>query len=267
MKILIVDDEPLAVERLFYLLQQINPDYNLIKASNGIEAVEQAIKTEPDIILMDIRMPGMDGLEAAQHLLKFEKQAAIIFTTAYDEYALQAFEAHAVDYLLKPIRKERLEKALKSCSQLNKLQLEELGLQSSSLQSSSLQNSRLQNSSLQNKQVTYRTHISVRLANHLFLIAVDDIHCFLADHKYITIKYNKNGLLAETIIEDTLKSLEKEFQHSFIRIHRNALIQKDKIESLHKEDDGRMLLVLKDFADKYEVSRRHLPRVRQLLKL
>ncbi len=246
MKILIVDDEPLAVERLIHLIRQINPDYELIEASNGIEAVEQAIKAEPDIILMDIRMPGMDGLEAAYHLLKFDKQAAIVFTTAYDEYALQAFDAHAVDYLLKPIRKERLEKALNSCSQLNKLQLEQLGLQ--------------------NKQVTYRTHISVQLPNNLFLIAVEDIHCFLADNKYITIKYNKNGLLAETIIEDTLKSLEEEFQHSFIRIHRNALIQKDKIEALHKQDDGRVLLVLKDFADSYEVSRRHLASIRKLMK-
>ncbi|MCK5697413.1 MAG: response regulator transcription factor [Gammaproteobacteria bacterium] len=256
MKILIVDDEPLAVERLKFLVKDINPNYQLIEAHNGIEAVEQAIKIEPDIILMDIRMPGMDGLEAAHHLLKFDKQAAIIFTTAYDEYALQAFDAHAVDYLLKPIRKERLEKALESCSQLNKLQLEQV----------SLQNIALKNSDIQNKQVTYRTHISVQLPNNLFLIAIENIHSFLADNKYITVKYNKNGVLAETIIEDTLKSLEQEFQHSFIRIHRNALIQKNKIEALHKMDDGRVLLILKDFSDSYEVSRRHLAHVRKLMK-
>lgn len=246
MKILVVDDEPLAIERLNFLLKEISKDYQPVSASNGIEAIEQANKENPDIILMDIRMPGMNGLEAAHHLLKSAKQAAIIFTTAYDEYALQAFEAHAVDYLLKPIRKERLAQALQNCSKLNKLQLEQLGLQ--------------------NNEINYRTHVSVQLPNKLFLIAVEDIYCFLADNKYITIIYNKEGILAETIIEDTLKSLEEEFHDSFLRIHRNALIKKDKIEALQKYDNNRVLLKLKDITDGFEVSRRHITSVRKFIK-
>jgi len=246
MKILVVDDEPLARERLIYLLTEIDSAYLLSEASNGLEAIEQAAKEEPDIILMDIRMPAMDGLEAAHHLLKSDKQAAVIFTTAYDEYALQAFETHAVDYLLKPIRKERLEKAIKSCSKLNKVQLEQLGMQ--------------------NNKVNYRTHISVQIAGNLFLVALEDIVYFLADNKYISVKYYKEGVLAETIIEDTLKSLEAEFKHEFLRIHRNALVKKDHIEALKRQDDGHFLIKLKNIPEGFEVSRRHLASVRKLMK-
>lgn len=246
MKILIVDDEPLARERLLHLLTEINNTYLLIEAGNGIEAIEQVNREEPDIILMDIRMPGMSGLEATRHLMNIEQPPAIIFTTAYDEYALQAFEAQAVDYLLKPIRKERLEQALYSCSKLNKLQFEQLGLQ--------------------NSETGDRSHISAQIRGNIYLIAVQDIYCFLADHKYVTVKYNKDGVLAETIIEDTLKSLEAEFAKTFIRIHRNALIQKDKIAALQKQPDGRVMLNLKGLDEGLEVSRRHISAIRKLMK-
>jgi len=246
MKILIADDEPLARERLIHILKEIDKNYQLIEASNGLEAIEQVNDEEPDLVLMDIRMPGMSGLEATQHLVASEKPPAIIFTTAYDEYALQAFESQAVDYLLKPIRKERLEKALGNCSKLNKLQLEQLGQQ--------------------NQDVTYRTHISAQIRGTILLIPIKDICCFLADHKYITVKYIKDKELVETIIEDTLKSLEDEFESAFLRIHRNALIRKDKIEALQKQDDGRVLLKLKGAEEGFEVSRRHLAVIRKLMK-
>ncbi len=246
MKILIADDESLARDRIAYLLKEINPDYQQVEASNGLETIEQVNEEEPDVVLMDIRMPGMGGLEAAQHLMTIENPPAIIFTTAYDEYALQAFESQAVDYLLKPIRKERLEKALGHCSKLNKLQLEQLGQQ--------------------NPETAHRTHISTQIRGTILLIPVKDICCFLADHKYISIQYNKDGEMAETIIEDTLKSLEEEFSSVFMRIHRNALIRKDKIEALEKKDDGRILLKLKKLPEGFEVSRRHLPSVRKLMK-
>ncbi len=109
MKVLIVDDEPLARERLKILCQEIDKDFELLEAQNGLQAVETVNQYEPDVVLMDIRMPGMGGLEAAQHLMTMDNPPAIIFTTAYDEYALQAFEAQAVDYLLKPIRKDKLQ--------------------------------------------------------------------------------------------------------------------------------------------------------------
>lgn len=246
MKILIADDEPLARERLHHIIKEINDDYQLVEAGNGLEAIEQVNEEEPDVVLMDIRMPGMSGLEATQHLIGSENPPAIIFTTAYDEYALQAFESQAVDYLLKPIRKERLEKALNNCSKLNKLQLEQLGQQ--------------------NKETAYRTHISAHIRGTILLVPIKDICCFMADNKYITIKYNKDGKITETIIEETLKSLEEEFSNLFLRIHRNALIRKDKIEALQKQEDGRVLLILKGISDGLEVSRRHLSSVRKIMK-
>lgn len=246
MKILIVDDEPLARERLTHLVKELDDSYQAIDASNGLQAIEQVNEQEPDVVLMDIRMPGMNGLEAAQHLVKMDNPPAIIFTTAYDEYALQAFESQAVDYLLKPIRKDRLEKALGNCSKLNKLQLEQMGQQ--------------------NSETSERTHISAQVRGTILLIPVKDIHCFLAEHKYITVKYDKNGEQAETIIEDTLKALEEEFSQTFVRIHRGALICKNRIEALQKQADGRVLLKLNGLPDGLEVSRRHLSGVRKLMK-
>ncbi|MDX2506534.1 MAG: LytTR family DNA-binding domain-containing protein [Gammaproteobacteria bacterium] len=246
MKILIADDEPLARERLILLSQEVEHGCMILEAANGLEAIKQVNDAAPDVVLMDIRMPGMSGLEAAKHLAGIDNPPAIIFTTAYDEYALQAFETQAIDYLLKPIRKERLEKALGNCSKLNKLQLEQLGHQ--------------------NQDISLRTHISVQVRGMILLVSVKDIDCFLADHKYITVKYSKEGSIAETIIEETLKSLEEEFHSSFLRIHRNALIRKDKIEALQKSQDGRVLLKLKGLDDGLEVSRRHLSNVRKLMK-
>ncbi len=112
MRILIVDDEKLARERLRELLTDIG-GYTIVgEAANGAEAVEKTAELNPDVLLMDIRMPGMDGLEAAMHLMGMERPPSVIFTTAYDQHALDAFEVNAVDYLLKPIRKDRLAGAL-----------------------------------------------------------------------------------------------------------------------------------------------------------
>ncbi len=246
MKVLIVDDEPLARERLKMLCQEIDKNFELLEAQNGLQAIETVNQYEPDVVLMDIRMPGMSGLEAAQHLMTMDNPPAIIFTTAYDEYALQAFEAQAVDYLLKPIRKEKLQLALEKGARLNKLQLEYIGQQ--------------------NQETPMRTHISAQVAGSLLLIPIADILCFLADQKYITVKYLKDGQVVETIIEDTLKSLEEEFSEDFIRIHRNALIRKNHIEGLHKQPDGRTLLKLLQLDEGLEVSRRHQSAVRKLIK-
>ena len=246
MKVLIVDDEPLARERLKMLCQEIDKNFELLEAQNGMQAVETVNQSEPDVVLMDIRMPGMGGLEAAQHLMTMDNPPAIIFTTAYDEYALQAFEAQAVDYLLKPIRKDKLQQAMEKGARLNKLQLEYIGQQ--------------------NQEVPLRTHISAQVAGSLLLIPIADILCFLADQKYITVKYLKDGQVVETIIEDTLKSLEEEFADDFIRIHRNALIRKNRIEGLHKQPDGRTLLKLLQLDEGLEVSRRHLSAIRKLIK-
>ena len=151
MNILIVDDEPLARQRLVGLLKNLNGYAVCGEACNGSEALMRAQSLKPDIILLDIRMPGMDGLEAAQHLNQMAKPPAIIFTTAFSDHALKAFEAHAVDYLLKPIKQERLEQALQSAKRLTRPQLSELKI---------------------NEESSIRSHICVKIRGTLELVPV-----------------------------------------------------------------------------------------------
>ncbi|MEJ2452426.1 MAG: response regulator, partial [Gammaproteobacteria bacterium] len=126
MKIVIIDDEPLARRRLISVIQELSNAEVVAEGSNGAEAVSLCQSHAPDVVFLDIRMPGMTGIEAAQHINKLEAPPAIIFTTAYDDYAISAFETHAVDYLLKPIRKERLSDALQAARRLTRLQLQGL---------------------------------------------------------------------------------------------------------------------------------------------
>lgn len=240
MKILIVDDEQLARERLQRHLLELDSSYELIQAENGLVALEQSKQHNPDIVLLDIRMPGMDGIETATKLSELETPPAIIFTTAYDEYALDAFDTHAIAYLLKPIRKEKLDKALQSAKRLNRVQL---------------QNIQTKESETQDK------HLSVRIHSGLRKIELDDIFYFQAEQKYVTVKYREG----EVLIEESLKSLEARFSETFIRIHRNALISKQQLIAIRKDQQGRYLTELKDVDKKIEVSRRHVAAVRKFL--
>lgn len=240
MKILIVDDEPLARERLQRHLQEIDSDCEITEAENGFIALEQCEQHNPDLVLLDIRMPGMDGIETAGKLSKLETPPAIIFTTAYDEYALDAFDAHAIAYLLKPIRKEKLENALQSAKQLNRVQLQ----------------------SIQPEETdTQENYLSVRIHSGLRKIELEDVFYFLAEQKYVSVKYREG----EVLIEESLKSLEERFSNTFIRIHRNALIAKKQLKAIRKDQQGRYLTELKDIDDKIEVSRRHVAMVRKFL--
>ena len=187
-------------------------------------------------------MPGMGGIEAAHHVNKLESPPAIIFTTAYDDYAIPAFETHAVDYLLKPIRKDRLGKALAAAKRLTRVQLQELERNASD-----------------NEQ---RQHISARLGGELRLIPIGDIRYLQAEHKYVTVRYSQGTVL----IEESLKSLEEEFPTEFLRVHRNALVALRYIASLEKERGGGHHVKLRDVAETLEVSRRHLPNVRKVMK-
>lgn len=240
MKILIVDDEALARERLQRHLQEIDSECELIEAENGFLALEQSEQHNPDLVLLDIRMPGMDGIETASKLSKLVIPPAIIFTTAYDEYALDAFDAHAIAYLLKPIRKEKLETALQSAKQLNRVQLQSIQPDENGQQ---------------------EKYLSVRIHSGLRKIELKDIFYFQAEQKYVTVKYREG----EVLIEESLKSLEARFSDTFIRIHRNALIAKQQLKAIRKDQQGRYLTELKDVDEKIEVSRRHVAMVRKFL--
>ena len=242
MNILIVDDEPLARQRLSNLLKDMNGYEPCGEAANGNEALQLAQELKPDVILMDIRMPGMDGLEAALHLNNMSKPPAIIFTTAYSDHALEAFETHAVDYLLKPIKEERLNEALLAATRLTRPQLKELKNPES------------------DKNI--RTHICVKVRGSLELIPLEKIRYFLADHKYVTLRTDDH----EHLIEESLKSLEEEFSQLFTRIHRNALIADQYMVGLEKNNDGHCVVIIQDIDDRLEISRRHLPHVRKRIK-
>lgn len=242
MKILIADDEQPARTRLRGMLQKLNDCEVVAEAVNGKQALEASQIYQPDVILLDIRMPGMDGLEAAEHLSKLDTPPAVIFTTAYNDYALSAFKTHAVDYLLKPVRKENLQQALSAATRLNRAQLQALGETEA--------------------EHTAPTHVSARVKGNIQLIPVNTICFFLAEHKYVTVGY----VDGEVLIEDSLLSLEKRFSQHFMRIHRNALISIDHIATLEKDNQGRCHVRLKDCDKVLEVSRRHLPAIRKFMR-
>ncbi len=242
MKILIADDEALARARLRKLLSE-HPEYEVVaEATHGRDVLEHMNVTRPDLVLLDIRMPGMDGIETAHHLAAFDQPPAVIFTTAYDQYALQAFDVNAVGYLLKPIRKENLLAALKQATQVTRAQLQSVQ----------------EHSPLK----TQRSHISARVRGSLMLIEMERIRYFQADHKYVTVGYDDG----EVLIEESLKSLEPDLGERFMRVHRNALIAVPFIRSLEKKDATTFLVNLDGAPRPIEVSRRHLADVRKLIK-
>lgn len=242
MNVLIVDDEALARARVHRLLSQIGEFNNVHEAGNGKEAVEAVQKLSPDLVLMDIQMPVMDGIEAARHISELDTPPAIIFCTAYDEYAIEAFNVQAVGYLLKPVRADDLKSALNKLSKINKVQANELS------------------------KDERRTHISTRTHSGLELIPVENIRLFRADQKYVSVFHSYGDEKGEVLIDESLKTLEDEFSGLFERVHRNSLVATCHIVKLHKHDDGSHWLELDGLADSVPVSRRHLSGVRKLLK-
>lgn len=246
MKILIVDDEALARDRLRQLLED-NSEYVVVgDAANGKQALEMANTLLPDVVLLDIRMPGLSGLETAQHLNDFENPPAVVFTTAYDEYAIDAFDTHAVGYILKPVRRERLAQALERARRLNAATLGAVAEQTG----------------MENR----RSHLCARVRGALRLIPVEDVRYFHADQKYTRVCYAGG----EHLIDDSLKQLEREFGDDFVRIHRSALVAVSQIEALQKTDDGEVSISLRNGGqtgeDRLTISRRHLAEVRRRLR-
>ncbi len=239
MRVLIVDDEKLARDRLRELLNDIGGYTMVGEAANGTEAVERAAELNPDVVLMDIRMPGMDGLEAAMHMMGMEQPPNVIFTTAYDQHALDAFEVNAVDYLLKPIRKDRLANALAKARKLTIKQAREIAQARPEPQA--------------------RTHVGVHLRGNIRLVPVPDIIYFLADSKYVVVR----TATEEHLIEDSLVNLETEFGDRFLRVHRNALVATSFIKAIEKSPAGIWQIALKVMDKKLNVSRRHTAAVRR----
>ena len=236
--VLIVDDEPPARSRLRQLVTALDGFHVVGDAGHGEEALTLCNSLQPDVMLLDIRMPGVDGLQVASQLAGWERRPAIIFTTAYDEYAIQAFEAQAVGYLLKPVRRERLQLTLEHAARVGRAQL------------------------LRIPGSAPRTHICVQRTRGLQMIPVEEILCFQADQKYVTAHYAGG----EALLDEPLKDLEDEFGERFLRIHRNALIAVAWLESLDRDDSGAWQVRLKADFQPLPVSRRHVGDVKRRLR-
>ncbi len=257
LNVLIVDDEPPARARMRQLLADCVdtlPVNVAGEADNGPQAIAAVEELKPDVVLLDIHMPGMDGIEAARHIVQRENAPAIIFVTAFEEHALQAFEVQAVDYLMKPVRAERL------ASALSRSQRPRVGVVS-------------RMDEVARSLGTVRTHLTVPERGRMLLVPVEDIIYLRAEMKYVTIRTAQR----EYLTEESLANFEAEFPEIFVRVHRNALVSRksivgfERIKGEFKENgvrpnEGHWEVLLKDIADRLPVSRRQWTVVRAVVR-
>ena len=240
MNILIVDDEPLASNRLNDLIDKIPGCRNVGTAADGIDAVYKAYDLDIDIILMDISLPRMDGLEAARHIREFERPPIIIFTTAYPDHALEAFSVHASGYLMKPIRHQDLVEVLNFAQSTSANKIHE--------------------------PVFYgqfeRNHICCRNSGELQLIALNKIYCMRSAKKFTQVVHQDGTSLTEK----SLKQFAAEFSHRLMQVHRNTIINKAFLNKLRRVSFNHYEVLLQGIEDPIVVSRRHLPKIRKHLK-
>lgn len=255
MRIFIVDDEAPARERLRILLSDIAVDcpHELVgEAGNPQDALDGIASLKPDLALLDVQMPGMTGLELAEHIAKLPHPPAVVFVTAYDQYALKAFDVDAVDYLLKPVRATRLAEALQRVGRLL---------------------ARKASDGVAALPVG-RQHFSVMERDRLLLVPVQDVIFLKAEQKYVTLRTRER----EYLIEDPLVSIEEELSDVFVRVHRNALVARAAIMGVERgsqtiEQDGAgervqesWEVILKDTQERLPISRRQWPAIKLLVK-
>jgi two-component system response regulator AlgR len=275
MDIIIVDDEPLARDRLRRMLRD-ESDYRVVaQAATAEETLAAMQEWNPDMVLLDIQMPGDTGLQAAAQLAALDNPPAIIFCTAYQQYALEAFAVNAQNYLLKPVRKEQLLQALDKAQRLNRAQRQQLAAVPGTAAVKTTQPTIASAASsapvtgtptgaataLPSVAAEARTHISARTRRGLELISLDKVLFFAADQKYVTV-YHEGG---EILIDDTLKDLEREFADRLVRIHRSLLVVLARVEAMEKNRLGQFELRLRGTDQRPVVSRRHASHLRELL--
>lgn len=250
--VLVADDEPLARERLAQMLQSMKhelPIGEILVACDGMEAFEilsaqDDTKNAPAIAFLDIQMPRMTGLELAHHLSKMRRPPLVVFVTAHEEHGVEAFQAHALDYILKPARKERLKEAFEK--------LERLGLA----------RERVSDTALAQAGMRGRTHLSVSERGKVRLIPIEEILFLKAELKYTTIK----TIDKEYLTEEPLIGLEEEFAERFVRIHRNCLIPKAKLRGFerNRSEESGWVAIVEGIVEKLPVSRRQWAQIREL---
>ena len=242
-RILIADDEAPARQRLRDLLDECRESFPLAivdEARNGREVLEVLNREKVDVVLLDIRMPEIDGMETARHLAGMPKPPAIIFTTAFDNYAINAFEVNAIDYLLKPIRLERLLAALRKARAAAPVSREALDAAANQP----------------------RRHLSVHERGKIHLVPVSAILYLRAELKYVTVRTAER----EFLVEESLTRLEEEFASGFVRVHRNCLVAREAIAGFERnaeESESGWAVVIKETGEKLPVSRRQQHVVKQ----
>ena len=257
-RLFIIDDEAPARSRLKTLLSDIAAEcpHELVGEADGAQAALDGVAAAaPDIVLLDVQMPGMTGIELASHLMKNASPPAVIFVTAYDEYAFKAFEVHALDYLLKPVRAARLAEAIHRVAALRVTQGAAMAEATKSLQGA-------------------RQNFSVQERGRLLLVPVRDVVYLKAELKYVTLRTRTQ----EHLIEESLTSIEEELGDVFVRVHRKALVAREAIAGVERgslsvdgEGEGDRVqeswqVILKDIDERLPISRRQWPVVKALVK-
>ena len=237
-RVLVVDDDPVVARSFDRVLSA--KGYAVITAANGPEALQKLAHEDYDAVFTDIRMPGMDGLEVAHHLARMPEPPAVIFTTAFEQHALAAFDAQAAGYLLKPVRPEKLQEALTRARQPTRAQLTRIA----------------------DGTAGPRARIAVRVRDELRLIPIENVLCFIAEQKYTTLRHTGG----DELIEESLKALEDEFPTRFVRVHRNSLVAIAHVECLERGADGHQVVRLRNGAGVLAVSRRLATEVARRLK-
>jgi two-component system, LytTR family, response regulator AlgR len=249
LKILIADDEAPARNRMRDLLGDIENIEIVAEAKNGKQAIDLAETTKPDVMLLDIRMPVMDGIEAAQHAQKLAHKPHIIFTTAFDAYAIKAFDLSAVDYLLKPIRLERLQAAINKAHALQRTNILASGHEALK--------------AIQTPRQKARSHLSIHERGRVLLVPVETIIYLRAELKYITVRTAER----EYLIEESLTHLEVEFGERFIRLHRNCIVAPQFIVGYEKrqndDNEQQWVALLNNIPETIAISRRQQHLVKQ----
>lgn len=242
MRVLIADDEPPARQRLSALLAELGRPCQVVAAvGDGQQAIEACRRGRIDLALLDIRMPVTDGLDAARRIAELEHPPAIVFVTAYDDHALEAFETQAIDYLLKPVRRDRLLRAFEKASRLTRPQLDALAAVA---------------------DPDADAAISASYRGGILRIPLNEVLYLRADSKYVVVRHAGG----EALVEESLKQLDARFPGRFLRVHRNALVAPTAVSGTQRTGDGRTEVMFRDIDDRLEVSRRHVSEVRRWLK-
>lgn len=236
LKLLIIDDEAPARARMRRMLEATADCEVLAEAASGVEALDLIAECTPDALLLDISMPGLDGMSLAHRLREMEPAPAVIFCTAWPDHALDAFDVAAVDYLLKPVRQERLEAALDKARQAG------AGGRAAP----------------ESDQVFLRSTLGGRTV----LIPLGQVACFVAEDKYTTV-FHDGG---KSVLSHSLIELEREHGERFARVHRNALVARDRIRGLERNRAGVVCVILDGCEHRPQVSRRQQPELRRLIR-